>query len=152
MTNSCSTNFYNSLDTIPLWTLTSEHFICTDQKTGKELQKILRPLDTYGVPIPVFQNFNAWTNRDLTIDGDRCSARIYNLTKSMPTKSKRMLPAGSMVEIKITPGGGVVSHEFDIRTDHPGQENLLHINMSLFDLSTPSPLHDITVPHKKRSF
>lgn len=146
---SCA-NFFDQFKSLPVWDMDEKFFISSDPKTGKELSRIARPVDENNVPIQVLTRFKAWTKVDFIIDRDNCSSEVYGLTKQTATKSKRLLPAGSLVEIRITPSGCVWYDGFSIRIDHPGQDNLKSsLPIDFFSITAPVVVSKVPLKRKK---
>jgi hypothetical protein len=140
--NTCSSFWDNLPGPIPIWKTTATDFVCVDQKTGQELERVARPKDSQGLVIPPFTPFDVWVKKDLIVDANDISSNIYALSKSTSTKSKRLLTVGTSLKISINPAGGLwktKDFHFHIRVDVPGQENTDVHNLWDFFSTQPIP-------------
>lgn len=66
--NGCG-KFWESFDSIPMWSREGDELVCVDQKTGKELKRVPVP-EINGIKMEIFETYAGVLLRDIQIDED----------------------------------------------------------------------------------
>lgn len=134
--------FLGPFEQVPLWKREGDEMVCRDAKTGAEMQRAALPRLPCGTLLQVMACASARTTRDLILDVEDLSPEVHAQTRRTPTRSKRLLPAGSSLVVRLLPNGSLRPLGAHVRMDVPGQTGELgpgDVDFSLPAAVAPRP-------------